>query len=140
MSLMSMANSRVAVNRECTVYITRRPAKTATPSKKRYLLEGWKRFFENIIYSTNFDNFCKFKTFWFLQKPSIQVKKIFWNSIIWYAFYSKFATFTDFEKIGNPISKIWFCFHIYIRAENNNVRSISNGWRKKHNWRKQPLT
>ena len=57
----------------------------------------WKRFLEKCFLSN-------FEIFWCLKKPTIQVKnkKFSWNIIIWYAFYSKFATFNAFEKSHFP--------------------------------------
>ena len=58
----------------------------------------WKHtIFSKLCYFLHMLNF-----FWILQKLSIQVEKFLWNlwnNIIWYAFYSNFGTFTDFEKI-----------------------------------------
>ena len=58
-------------------------------------------FFQKIHSSSNFVNFPNLKSFWIFTIKNWQLRgKTFWrNHIIWYAFYSKFATFTDFEKI-----------------------------------------
>ena len=68
---------------------------------KRLFKCGWKRFFLNqkdslFIYFLFF-NFHKFCDFFAKKLFMIKVEDI-WNIIIWYAFYSKLTTFTDFEK------------------------------------------
>ena len=59
-------------------------------------------FFEEILSSTNFDEFSKWKFFQISAKNlnSEGNKTFSWSDIIWYPLYSKFATFNDFEE--NP--------------------------------------
>ena len=66
-------------------------------------------FFSNFFF-IKFSNFSKFKFIWFLQKnPQFRcVNTFLWSNIIWYAFYSKFATFGDFEKYQAFSKKIYF--------------------------------
>ena len=69
---------------------------------QRCFLEGWKRFF--LINSHSSGDFLivpNLRLFWisFAEKIQIRRKKTFLrNNTILYEFYSKFATFTDFEK------------------------------------------
>ena len=60
---------------------------------------GWKRFFSQkytfFIHFSNFDNFPIFLS----KNPINRTEKTFlWNTIILYAFYSKFVTFNDTEE------------------------------------------
>ena len=62
----------------------------------------WKdeSFFSRNYCSSNFAIFPNLKIFWFFaDNLTIKVEKTFTrNDIIWYTFYSKFATLTNFEK------------------------------------------
>ena len=64
--------------------------------------------------------FPNLKFFWFLQKHSLQVeKKTFsWNNIIWYPFFSKFATFKRVWK------KVFFSkeTHLFFQKKTNFTR------------------
>ena len=62
--------------------------------------KGMKAFFFE-KYFIKFCGFPKFNfLFHFLKKSSrLTWKRHLTNSIVWYAFYNKFATFTDFEKV-----------------------------------------
>ena len=61
-----------------------------------------KAFFEKIQVFYKIWLFFISDIFWFPQKTSIQLqqKPPFWNSIIWYALYIKFANFTIFRKLN----------------------------------------
>ena len=71
--------------------------------------EWWKRFcFEKLPPLVNFDNFSKID---FGKKPSIQVEKkrrFLWKTIIWYAFYSKFATLPILKKSSFQKKQLFF--------------------------------
>ena len=89
---------------------TRRPATTSIVYTLQFcwrcFSKGWNRFFKHTFHT--FSNFYKFKNFLiFLQKKfTIEVEKTFLrNIIIRCAFYSKFSTFTDFEKIQAFLEK-----------------------------------
>ena len=61
-----------------------------------------KAFFSNKLFFIMFFSFFQSQKLFdfFSKKPTIKVERhFFWNTIIWYAFYSKFAIFSDFEKI-----------------------------------------
>ena len=81
--------------------ITRRPATTGIyillkiPSKRKKTFFFLKKFFPHI-----FSNFSKFHIFWLLNKKLTIKKEMAFlkKNKNWYAFYNKFATFTDFDK------------------------------------------
>ena len=82
---------------------SRWPPTTGTFSAHQFITDAfWKD--ERVFYKKHsvFINFCifsRFTKFLILQKASIEVEKTFKKkNFIHYAFYSKFATPTDFEK------------------------------------------
>ena len=81
-------------------------------------------FFEKILFLQICCNFSNFKNFLIVFRKknfTIKVQKTFLRKIIiWYEFFSKFATFTDFEKIECFFSKK----HIYFSNRNPNFVSI----------------
>ena len=98
---------------------TRRPATTgifcAFSIWQRCNFKRLKRFFlKKHFFFINFSNFSNFRSFLpFLPKNFImKAEKTFLrNKIFWYAFYNKFATFIDSEKINffyeKPIFFFW---------------------------------
>ena len=83
------------------------------PSLLQMAFERMKAFFQ--VISSNFVIFPNLKCFWFLQKNSIQVeKKTLWYNIICYAFYSKFASFSDILKKS---SIFWKNIHFFKKKQ-----------------------
>ena len=56
------------------------------------------------------------KIFWFFAKKPDKVEKTFsWNITNWDAFYSKFATFSDFEKKNQDFSSKSQKAHLFLQ-------------------------
>ena len=72
------------------------------PNMQKIPFRRMKAFvFQNILSSENFDNFPKIKFYWFLQKPSIYLKKRYFQEMksIYTHFTANLPPFTDFKKI-----------------------------------------
>ena len=111
------------------VLITRRPATTgifcAFPSLWRRR-KRWKRFFSRKKDSfIMFSFFSKLKSFLIFCQKNLQIRAeitISRNNAIWYAFHSKFATFSHFEKFNFFFRKI----HLFFFKKTQSLNVLRN--------------
>ena len=125
--------SRNLSKRPCTLSVTRFDKKTRQLASTdivsanqfcwRCLSKGWQHFFfKKTVFHQIMYYFQIWKFFDFFAKIQKVEKPFSKNKIIWYAFYSKNATWTDFEKINR----------IFPKGKKERNRKISTGLSKLH--------